>query len=104
MTQFQSICLYVDTVLIIVFILVYIFKANRRDSGQEAPGASADTAVQAANSDERAVAQMACAGISEGNIRLVGVDDKLIPVILAGVSAFSNVPMSALKIKSISRI
>jgi len=105
MTQFQSFCLYVDTALIIIFTLVYIFRGNKKDSGQEQPAAQEAPAVpQQTYNNESAVSQLTPTGISEGDIRLVGVDDEDLPVILAGISAAANIPMSALKIKSISRI
>lgn len=105
MTQFQSFCLYVDTALIIIFTLVYIFRGNKRDSGAEQPAAPAAPVVpQQTYIDESTVSQVTHTGISQGDIRLVGVDEEDLPVILAGISAAANIPMSALKIKSISRI
>lgn len=104
MTQFQSFCLYVDTALIIIFLFVYIFRGNKKDSGEEQPAAPVTPVVPHAYSDESAVSQMAHTGISEGDIRLSGVDDEDLPVILAVISAASNTPISALKVKSISRI
>ena len=98
MTQLQSFCLYLDTILIIVFILANVLRTKKKNSYQETEE------FQAATSDERAIAHMGYAARTEGDMRLVGVDEELVPVILAGISASVNIPMSALKIKSIARI
>lgn len=98
MTPLQSFCLYADTILIIVCALIYILKVNGKDSGQEA------AAVQTAGGDERAITHMDYSAKSEGSIRLANVDEELVPVILAGISASADMPMSAFKIKSISGI
>lgn len=104
MTQFQSFCLYIDTALIIIFMFMYILRGNRNESGEEKPAAPEAPAVSKADVDESAVSQITHAGMSQGDIKLIGVDDEDLPVILAGISAAANVPISALRIKSISRI
>ncbi len=98
MTQLQSFCLYLDTILIVVFALIYIVRVKGKASEQDAAEAIMP------DSDESAAAEIGYAARSEGSIRLVGVEEELVPVILAGVSASMDVPISALKIKSISSI
>lgn len=101
MTPFDRFLLQADSFIIMMALIVYLFKAiGRKDSN---PSKSAETMNEVAAGQVKTypVPQVKT-GHTTGQAEIsVDLDDQTLAVIMAAVSAASNIPLSLMKIKSV---
>jgi hypothetical protein len=95
----------IDTVFVAIGVLIYLSNLKNKSRGLE----DDDVPERPSSAHEPVISTPAVqfpqrGGTAEGEAVITGVEEEVIPVIMASVSAFSKIPLSSLNVKSIKKL
>lgn len=105
MSGLEKFLLIIDTVFVTLGILVYLSNLKHKSGKIVDYGQSQKTLkIDESALDKPVMLYSQKGSITEGEARITGVQEDVIPVILASISAFSKVPLASINVKSIKRV